>query len=78
MKRKRNILGQFVSKDSNEYYYMTIPGPLLMIKIILIILVISPWLFIFFYRVNLKEIMEFIFGIQMNNELNNKKSNDFF
>ena len=79
MPQKRNSLGQFVAKDSYNSLYLELPGPLKIFKYFLILIAISPWLFVLFFRIdirgNFKNIIEFIFGI---NEGETKKSNGFF
>ena len=79
MPKKRNSLGKFVAKDSYNSLYLELPGPLKIFKYFLILIAISPWLFVLFFRIdirgNFKNIIEFIFGI---NEGETKKSNGFF
>ena len=76
MTRKRNKFGQYLPKDYN--LSILFPRPLKIIKYLLIALIVSPWLFILEYRLNLKEIiqkaMESIFLIK-NEDI--KKSNGF-
>ena len=77
MTRKRNKLGQYLPKDYD--LSISFPGPLKIIKYIIIALIVAPWLFILEYRLNLKEIfqkaMENLFLIK-NDDI--KKSNGFF
>ena len=79
MGRKRNSLGQFTSKDTYNTLYVEIPRPLRLFKYFLVFLAISPWIFVLFFRVDIKSIfkviIEKIFGI---NQEENKKTNGFF
>ena len=78
MPKKRNELGQYIR--NNDYKVsICFPGPLTIIKYLLIVLIVSPWLFILTYKLSLMDLiqktMENIFLIK--NE-DGKKSNGFF
>ena len=79
MSRKRNSLGQFVAKDSYETLFIEVPGPLKLFKYLLVLVAISPWLFVVFFRIdiksNFKRFVEWIFGIGGDE---NKKTSGFF
>ena len=79
MPRKRNSLGQFTAKDTYNALFIEIPGPLKLFKYFLVLLVISSWIFVLLYRVDIKStfkrLIEGIFGI---NQGENKKTNGFF
>jgi len=67
MGRKKNVVGQFTSKDTFIVLYSEIPGPLRLFKYILAFHAISPWIFVLFFIVDIKSIfkgiIEKIFGI---------------
>ena len=78
MPKKRNELGQYIR--NNDYKVsICLPGPLTIIKYLLIVLIVSPWLFILTYKLSLMDLiqktMENIFLVK--NE-DGKKSNGFF
>ena len=79
MSWKRNNLGQFNAKDSYSSLFIEIPGPLKIFKYFLIFIALSPWIFVLFFRIdiksNFKKLIEFIFGF---NEGEAKKTNGFF
>ena len=79
MSRKRNNLGQFIAKDSYSSLFIEISGPLKIFKYFLIFIALSPWIFVRFFRIdiksNFKKLIEFIFGF---NEGEAKKTNGFF
>ena len=79
MGRKRNALGQFISKDTYNALYLEILGPLRLFTYLFVFLSISPWIFVLFFRVDIKSIfkgiIEKIFGIIQEE---NKKTNGFF
>ena len=58
MGRKRNSLGQFTYKDTYNTLYVEIPGPLRLFKYFLVFLAISPWIFVLFFRVDIKSIFK--------------------
>ena len=77
MKRKRNERGQYVAKDYKMS--ITFPSPFIILKYLLILFIISPWLFILMYKIDFKtyiqNIMENIFLV---NKEEGKKTNGFF
>ena len=78
MPQKRNELGQYIR--NNDYkVFICLPGPLTIIKYLLIVLIVSPWLFILTYKLSLMDLiqktMENIFLVK--NE-DGKKYNGFF
>ena len=77
MKRKRNERGQYVDKDFKMS--ITFPSPFIILKYLLILFIVSPWLFILMYKIDLKtyiqNIMENIFLV---NKEDGKKTNGFF
>ena len=77
MARRRNKLGQYVP---NEYrMYINIPSPFKVLKYLLIAFIVSPWIFLLFYKFEIKvwllNLMENIFLI---NKDEGKKTNGFF
>jgi len=78
MPRKKNTLAQFTANDNYNTLYLEIPGPLKLFKYFLILLVISPWIFVLLYRIDInssfKGLIGRIFGI---NQGENKKANGF-
>ena len=53
MKRKRNEIGQYIAKEFKMS--ITFPSPpFIMLKYLLILFIISPWLFILMYKIELK------------------------
>jgi len=84
MGKKRNSKGQFVSKDNGEIN-IRIPGLMKILKSMLIfaiiLIILSPWIFVFTSRINIKEafskIMEYIL-IGENNKDKKEKSNGYF
>ena len=75
MVKFRNSLGQFSSGDL-EYITLKIPGPIRLLRFLLIIAIFIPWAIILFNRINLKETLESILGLKLNEE--GKKGNGFF
>ena len=75
MVKFRNSLGQFSSGDL-EYITLKIPGPIRLLRFLLIIAIFIPWAIILFNRINLKETLESILGFKINEE--GKKGNGFF
>ena len=77
MPRKRNALGQYIANDYR--LSISLPGPFQIIKYLLLALLLSPWVFIFFYKFDLlhwfQSVMEMAFLI---NKEEFKKSNGFF
>ena len=78
MPKKRNEFGQFI-KNNDYCFSICLPGPLKVIKYLMIALIIAPWLFILSYKLNLSDLflktMEGIFLIKNDDS---KKSNGFF
>ena len=78
MPKKRNELGQYI-RNNNYKVSICLPSPLTIIKYLLIVLIVSPWLFILTYKLSLMDLIqkttENIFLIK--NE-DGKKSNGFF
>ena len=80
----RNSKGQFASKDNGEIN-IRIPGLMKILKSMLIfaiiLIILSPWIFVFTSRINIKEafskIMEYIL-IGENNKDKKEKSNGYF
>ena len=54
MPRKRNLLGQFTVNDNYNALYIEIPKHLNYLNIFLVLLAISPWIFVLLYRVDIK------------------------
>ena len=87
MGKKRNSKGQFISKDNGEIN-IRIPGLMKILKTILIsaiiLIIISPWIFVLTSRINIKEafrkIMEYILIGEYNKDKKDKKekSNGYF
>ena len=77
MKRKRNSMGQFISKDNSEYISLSLPGPILLFKFLFILVILSPWIAILSTRINFKDVLEFLFGARAADN-GDKKSNGFF
>ena len=75
MVKYRNSLGQFTSGDL-EYITIKIPGPIKLLRLFLIVAIFIPWVVILFNRINLKETLETILGLKLNEE--GKKGNGFF
>ena len=42
MKRERNLLGQFIAKESSEHITLFLPLPILLFKFLLIAFVLDP------------------------------------
>ena len=78
MVKRRNSLGRFIP-DNKDYITIKIPGPIKILKILLIIIVLSPWIFVIFFRIDVKDIfrnlMETLF-VKENEQT--KKNNGFF
>ena len=78
MVKSRNPLGQFIP-ENKDYRTIKKPGPIKILKILLIIIVLSPWIFVLFFRIDVKDIfrnlMEALFATE--NE-QTKKNNGFF
>ena len=76
---KKETLWKFIAKDSYNSLYLELPGLLKIFKYFLILIAISPWIFILLFRIdirgNVKDITEWIFGI---NEKVIKNQIDFF
>ena len=60
MKRKRNERGRYVAKDFKML--ITFASSFIMIKYLLILFIISPWLFILMYNIELKIIYSKYYG----------------
>ena len=77
MKKKRNERRQYFAKDFKMP--INFPSPFIILKYLLILFIISPWLFILMYKIDLKtyiqNIMENIFLV---NKEDGKKTNGFF
>ena len=77
MPRKRNELGQYIPK--NYGVSISLPSSISLFKYALIVFVLSPWLFVLIYRLDLKvwlyNTMENLFII---NKEEGKKTNGFF
>ena len=75
---KKNELGQYI-RNNNYKVSICLPDPLTIIKYLLIVLIVSPWLFILTYKLSLMDLiqktMENIFIVKNEDE---KKSNGFF
>ena len=76
MPRKRNEFGQFVPKDYN--LYISFPNPLTIIKFLLIMIIVSPWIFILSYKLDLESIQKMMEKIFIIKSDDTKKSNGFF
>ena len=65
MARKRNSFGQFIKEDG---IVIRIPSFSSMIMYILILLVLSPWIYVFAFRLNIKDLflylMNYLFQMQ--------------
>ena len=70
-------MGQFISKDSSGYVTLFLPGPMLIFKFLLIAILLLPWIFIISNRINLKDLLEFLFMPKFDGAAD-KKSNGFF
>ena len=71
----RNSLGQFSSGDL-EYITIKIPWPVRLLSLFSIDEIFIPWAVILFNRINLKETLETILGLKLNEE--GKKGNGLF
>ena len=76
MPRKRNEFGQFVPKDYN--LYISFPNPLTIIKFLLIMIIVSPWIFILSYKLDLESVQKMMEKIFIIKSDDTKKSNGFF
>ena len=84
MGKKRNSKGQFIPKDNGELN-IRIPGFLKILKMVvisaIILIILSPWIFVLTFRINIKEafgkLMEYIFIGEINKD-KNEKSNGYF
>ena len=83
MKKQRNELGQFTRE--NYDFVIKIPGPVTIFRAFVIIFLLSPWIFIIFYKLNVFQ----LFQVLMENMLslshgaehieeNGKKTSGFF
>ncbi len=65
MARKRNSFGQFIKEDG---IVIRIPSFSSMLMYILILLVLSPWIYVFAFRLNIKDLflylMNYLFQMQ--------------
>ena len=78
MPKKRNELGQYIR--NNDYKVsICFPGPLTIIKYLLIVLIVSPWLFILTYKQSLMDLVQnTIKNIFLIKNEDGKKSNGIF
>ena len=78
MVKKRNELGQYIRNNDFDFS-IRFPSPLKLIKYLMMILIVSPWLFILLYKLNFMDLvqktMENLFLIKSDDP---KKSNGFF
>ena len=65
MGRKRNEFGQFIKADSLA---IRVPGPSLIFQLLLLLIIISPWLYVIFFRIDAKlwflSFINFIFKVE--------------
>ena len=61
MKRKSNERGQYDAKDFKMS--ITFPSPFIMLKYLLILFIISLWLFILMYKIDSKLIFKILWKI---------------
>ena len=57
MARKRNSFGQFIKEDG---IVIRIPSFSSMLMYILILLVLSPWIYVFAFRLNIKDLFHYL------------------
>ena len=77
MPRRRNKLGQYIPNDFEVS--LSFPSPFKIIKFILMALILSYWIFLLIYKVDLKVWLEYLMeNMFILNKEEPKKNNGFF
>ena len=78
MVKKRNELGKYI-RNNDFYFSIHFPSQLKLIKYLIIILIVSPLLFILLYKLNFMDLVQKTMGnlFLIKND-DPKKSNGFF
>ncbi len=75
MGKKRNHLGQYIKEDG---LVIKIPGFQKLLQYALVLIILSPWIYVVFFRIDLKDILQNIMNYLFKIDGKSTSKNGYF